>query len=136
MTTPHPHKDILIAIANGLSKEQIEVHHKNWEKNSWQPAKAGYDGWLYGSCHDWKVRIKQKTVMFNGIELPEPLKEMPAKYQTIYLADPANKSFYASYVCNDAALFIERWLKQGLLHANKENAIAWAKAMIPFQQNT
>lgn len=72
MTTPHPHphKDILIAIANGLPVSEVEVKHNTW--NYWEAFKENaYDIFQYP--YSWETRIKQKTVMFNGVELPEPV---------------------------------------------------------------
>lgn len=41
MTTPHPHKDILIAIANGFPIEQVESQHKTWKKTLGQKQNLG-----------------------------------------------------------------------------------------------
>lgn len=90
---------------------------------------------MFAEAAEWKVRIKQKTVMFNGIELPEPLIEEPEEGQVLYVPDTSSHYLYTVYWYKKADIF-ERKLKQGLLHSNKENAIAWAKAMIPFPQNT
>lgn len=131
MTQPHPHKDILIAIANGLDISEIEVMHSTWA--TWQPFKDYvYD--IFSYPNSWKTRIKQKTVMFNGFELPEPVTETPNKEQIIYTPHPGNPYNYEEFRWLNSD-YDKLALKKGLIHKNKENAIAWAIAMTPFPQN-
>ena len=129
----HPHAEIFIALANGTATlNDIEIHHQSWEDGKWNET-TGYVSWMIlHSAKDWQVRIKQKTVMFNGVELPEPLIEEPKEDTIVYVSDPIQNT---PLVIKYSSLCMSKlWLKQGLLHASNENAIAWAKAMIPFKQ--
>ena len=130
MTTPHPHKDILIAIANGLPVTEVEVKHSTW--NHWYNFEDyPYDIFKY-PC-SFEVRIKQKTVMFNGFDLPEPVKETPNEGQVLYVPRPESPDNYVKFNWFNSE-YDQLALKKGLIHATKENAIAWANAMTPFKK--
>lgn len=130
----HPHVEILIALANGyIAPDVVELRHTSWEKD-WAPLTAGYSQWIYVP-EEWQVRIKPKpkTIKFNGVELPEPLLRAPEQDSIVYVSDIMSKRLYLAFKYSNL-LTPQSWLKQGLLHSTKENAIAWAKAMIPFKQ--
>ena len=129
----HPHAEIFIALANGTATiNDIEIHHQSWKDGKWLHT-IGYVSWMsLHSAKEWQVRIKQKTIMFNGVELPEPLIEEPKEDMIVYIPDPIHN---APVVIKYSSLLTPKlWLKKGLLHASNENAIAWTKAMIPFKQ--
>lgn len=129
MTTPHPHKDILIAIANGLPVSDIEAKHSTW--NCWEPF-YDYPFDIFQYPHSWEVRIKVKTVMFNGVELPEPVKETPKNLETLYVPRPESPDNYVKFHWLNSD-YDKLALKKGLIHKTKEAAIAWADAMTPFK---
>lgn len=131
MTTPHPHKDILIAIANGLPLSEVEAKHSTW--NYWESFKENaYDIFQYP--HSWETRIKPKTVMFNGVELPEPVTETPNNGQVLYVSRPESPYNYGEFRWVNSN-YDEQVLKKGLIHTTRENAIAWAMAMTPVNEH-
>lgn len=77
---------------------------------------------------DLEYRRKPKTIMVNGFEVPEPLKEMPER-GNVWLVIPHSESFTDFHYAEDS-----RWkrvaLDRGLLHSTKEAAVAHAKAML------
>lgn len=127
--TPHPHKDILIAIANGLKTNEIEVKHYQWQE--WQNGRE-YSSWMSPTtAGNWQVRLVPKTMLFNGQQLPVPMETAPEKGAIVYLPDLAKKD-KSCWMVWDNTKWQEKLLDQGLVHSTKEAAIAWANAMIPF----
>ena len=129
MTQPHPHKDILIAIANGLKTDELEVKHYQWQE--WQNG-SEYSSWMSPSAADnWQVRLIPKTMLFNRQQLPMPMETAPEEGTVIYLADvfSGEKPLWTVWTNTNRQ---QNWLKYGLIHSTKEAAIKWAYAMIPF----
>lgn len=128
--TPHPHKDILIAIANGTSIEEVEVKHTTWP--IWQPSANYSVSWMDSRlASDWQVRIKPKTMLFNRQQLPVPMGTAPEKGAIVYVPDLATEDKCCWMVWGNTK-WQEKLLDQGLVHSTKEAAIEWANAMIPF----
>ena len=128
--TPHPHKDILIAIANGTSIEEIEVKHTTW--TIWQPSANYSVSWMDRKlASDWQVRIKPKTMLFNRQQLPMPMEATPEEGTIVYVPDldTEDKTCWMAW---GNTKWQEKMLAQGRVHSTKEAAIAWANAMIPF----
>ena len=69
------------------------------------------------------------TIIVNGIEVPEPVREALKKGQEHWVADgEARKFSFFSMWSGDA--FDQRRLKRGLIHLTEEAAVAHAKAML------
>lgn len=130
----HPHAEIFIALANRTATiNDIEIHHQSWQEDKWTKT-SGFISWMeLHSADQWQVRIKPKTIKFNGVELPEPLMKAPEEDSIVYVPEPLTSNLYVMHYYQQIGLF-DRLLKRGLLHSTKENAIAWAKAMIPLKQ--
>ena len=128
--TTHPHKDILIAIANGLKTDELEVKHHHWQE--WQNG-SNYSSWINtATAGIWQVRLIPKTMLFNGQQLPMPMKTAPEEGTVVYVPDPTvedNKTGWMTWVNTP---YQEMLLDMGLVHSTKEASIAWANAMIPF----
>ena len=77
-----------------------------------------------------QYRIKHKTTLLNGLEVPVPLESLDG-IEEFYLAVPTNKDFYVNYRVStmETTSSICGWLQRGLCHKTKEDAIAYAKAM-------
>ena len=127
--TPHPHKDILIAIANGLKNDEIEVKHYQWQE--WQNG-SDYSSWMNPTtAGNWQVRRIPKTMLFNRQQLPMPMETAPKEGTVIYMADVFDdENIFQTFWANTEGQ--QKWLKYGLIHSTKEAAIEWAYAMIPF----
>lgn len=87
-----------------------------------------YDG-------DIPLRIKPKVININGIEVPEPMREMPPEGTSVYWpgfgpdsGDTHTES--ADVGCYPAML--PYLLRKGLLHLTKEAATIHAKALLSF----
>ena len=129
MTQPHPHKDILIAIANGLKSDELEVKHQDWQE--WQNG-SDYSSWMSPStAGNWQVRRIPKTMLFNRQQLPMPMETTPEEGTIVYVPDLDTEDKNCWVVWRNTN-WQEKMLAQGLVHSTKEAAIKWANAMIPF----
>ena len=127
--TPHPHKDILIAIANGLKTDELEVKHHQWQE--WQNGND-YSSWMNpATAGSWQVRRIPKTMLSNRQQLPMPMETTPEEGTVVYVPEPALDQKYSFMVWRTKP-WQEKMLKKGLINSTKEAAIAWANAMIPF----
>ena len=127
--TPHPHKDILIAIANGLKNDEIEVKHNQWKE--WQNG-SDYSSWMNpATAGSWQVRLIPKTVLFYGQQLPMPMETTPEEGTIVYVPDLTTEDKSCWMVWGNTK-WQEKMLKKGLINGTKETAIEWANAMIPF----
>jgi len=76
-----------------------------------------------------KYRVKPKTILVNGFEVPEPMREAPddgAKY----FIPSINNDCFVGYHNFHGDRCDKRWLSRGLVHSTKSAAIAHAKAML------
>ena len=128
--TPHPHKDILIAIANGLSTSDVEVKHEQWI--NWQNGK-GYTTWMDSDhARHWQVRLIPKTILFNRQQLPVPMETAPKAGTVVYVVDPSMENKKECWMTWTNTPYQVMLLDRGLVHSTSEAAIEWANAMIPF----
>ena len=128
--TPHPHKDILIAIANGLKTDELEVKHQEWRE--WQNG-SDYSSWMNPStAGNWQVRLIPKTMLFNRQQLPMPMETTPEEGTMVYVTDPASGDQDACWMVWSNTSYQVVLLDKGLIHSTKEAAIKWTNAMIPF----
>ena len=128
--TPHPHKDILIAIANGLKTDELEVKHQEWQE--WQNG-SDYSSWMNPSAAgNWHVRLIPKTMLFNRQQLPMPMETTPEEGTMVYVTDPASGDQDACWMVWSNTSYQVVLLDKGLIHSTKEAAIKWTNAMIPF----
>ena len=128
--TPHPHKDILIAIANGLKTDELEVKHQDWQE--WQNG-SDYSSWMNPTAGcKWQVRLIPKTMLFNRQQLPIPMETAPDEGTMVYVTDPASGDQDACWMVWSNTSHQVILLDKGLIHSTKEAAIKWANAMIPF----
>lgn len=118
-------KEVLLALANETATEHdIEL---TWgTKVVWFTLEQSPE-YLFGDGAEF--RRKPKTIKVNGVDVPEPLKEMPAygtQYFTPYLFD--EDLYCALTSCND--VYDKRAFERGLMHLSRENAIAHSKAIL------
>ena len=126
---PHPHKDFLIAVANGLKTDELEVKHHQWLE--WKNG-GDYSSWMNPTAAgNWQVRLIPKTMLFNRQQLPIPMETTPEEGTIVYVPD-LDTDDKACWMVWSNTKWQERMLAQGRVHSTKEAAIKWANAMIPF----
>ena len=114
--TPHPQAELLRAIADGLLLERDTAFgNLEWEVCLPDTALA-----LIAQGRDGELRIKPKTILIGGIEVPEPIRNTPeleAPYWLVDLSGEATPSgTWDNLVCE------RRWLRRGLLQATERGA--------------
>ena len=125
--TPHPQAEILRAIADG---EDIEAFYdEEWYGVVPMTAlRYTYDG-------DIPLRIKPKTININGIEVPEPMREMPPEGTSVYWPGFGPDSGDTHTESADVGYYpamLPYLLRKGLLHLTEEAAAIHANALLSF----
>lgn len=125
--TPHPHAEMLIAIAEG---KQMQGHIA---KQTWMDVSPSRALELISSG-PWTAAIRIKpepsTITINGHEFPEPMRVAPeegAMYWVVNLSADANVAHCYYWDADDK--YGQR-LNNGLCQATKQGAIDCAKALL------
>ena len=127
---PHPHAEILRAIADGVPLSEFELTCHPNEKDVWDNMGNGtkWGSWIHNP-EEWLVRRKQRTHVVNGFTMPAPMDKEPTIGEQYYSLSMHSCDYYTSI--SWANYTIEKmWIKRGLCFATKEAAIANAKAML------
>ena len=125
--TPHPQADILRAIADG---EDIEAFYDG----GWHYVKP-VSAIKYLGGDMYPLRIKPKVININGIEVPEPMREMPPEGTSVYWPGFGPDSGDTHTESADVGYYpamLPYLLRKGLLHLTKEAAAIHAKALLSF----
>lgn len=127
---PHPHAESMLLYA----QDAMETD-KPWER--WQFKHQSEVNWRSdaGANFSWLVnydyRRKPRTILINGIEVPEPVREVLA----------SNQKFFYPCLDHEDLVQVDRWfcyeedqhkLEQGLIHLTEENARKHAFALLSF----
>ena len=81
------------------------------------------------------LRIKTDTININGIEVPEPMREMPPEGTSVYWPGFGSESDDTHTESADVGYYptmLPDLLRKGLLHLTKEAATIHAKALLSF----
>lgn len=119
--------ELVQAILDGKKVEFRMMSSDTWfELKEWKSVKLGE---LLDAV--WQYRLVQEMVTIGGVNFPKPVSEPLALGTKYWVAEPSylNHTMGDSYTwCADAddRLF----LKRGLIHLSKENAIEHSKALI------
>ena len=110
---------------------ETEEPWKRWEvtshRNEWV-ALCGHPYWREES----EYRRKPRTLTY-AVTMPEPLMEAPKVGEVYYVAAPYAECFCIEYEWPGCAA-ASRFLKRGMCFTTRADAIAAAKAMLPFKQ--
>lgn len=82
-----------------------------------------------------KYRVKPKTILVNGFEVPEPMREAPKNGNKYFTHSLMAKEFNCGATWENDGVDV-RMLERGLCHTTKEAAIAHAKAMLGIDPNS
>jgi hypothetical protein len=127
----HPHAWALREIADGAPISDYEVQHTKWIEQKcprWEDS-SDWCGWIIGNPEEWQVRRKQKAIMVNGFEVPEPVREALKKGVEYWIAFPSIPELAWDFQWA-GDIYDRHRLNHGLIHLTKEAAIAHAKAML------
>ena len=124
---PHPHAEILRAIADGVPLSEFEATSNG---RSWFNVKdAKMTDWFFSDPQQWQVRRKQRTHVVNGFTVPAPMDKESEEGARYYSATPDAIEFFNDRPW-DGGNYDKRVFSRGLCFATKEAAIANAKAML------
>ena len=84
-------------------------------------------------CYDYEYRIRPNTIRIGEYDVPEPMREMPARDTDYYIACITTSGLYgvATWVCD--AQDIE-WFNLGVVHSTKDAAVLHAKALLSLTE--
>ena len=122
-TTKHKHYDLIVAWAANPSQ-------KVWYKGSgddWRPVEIS-PSWRYE--YDWYIgdRPPKRKIMIGDAEIDAPEVENPSYNRNYFVPSPTKLEFYTEQCWGENASHTD--MQRGLVHLNKEAAIAHAKALI------
>lgn len=121
MKTPQQHAQEILPLVTAQANGEVIQMYVAGEWFDCKEPTAFVDG-----C---KYRVKPKTILVNGFEVSEPMREAPKDGQRYFLASPASRLYFTSSDWNDED-FDQRYMSRCLVHATKSAAIAHAKAML------
>ena len=119
---PHPHAEVLRAIADGVPLSEFEVKQTTDESGYWNELQFAS---IIKNPDLWEVRRKPQNIVVNGFKVPKPL-DWCGNLMSVYVPRPDNYRYFDSY--NESGC--KRVMQLGIAHATKEAAIAHAKAML------
>lgn len=121
MKTPQQHaQEILPLVTAQANGEVIQMYvHGKWSE-CMEPIA------FINGC---KYRVKPKTILVNGFEVPEPMREAPNDGVKYFFPNLSYNDYFWSYGWDNDDVDV-RMLERGLCHTTKEAAIAHAKAML------
>jgi hypothetical protein len=124
MKTEHKHAAVLRAIA-----DEQEVQWRNHESEDWRDVGPSV---VVNPISMWHLfwRIKPRTILINGLEVPEPMRVEPDVGTVCWLADMAGMEAGAFEWDGDEGDL--EWLNLGLVHATEEAAQIHADALLSF----
>lgn len=127
----HPHAESMLLYA----QDALETD-KPWER--WECNDGGTEWYGLTNNPVWSLSVdyrrKPKTILVNGIEVPEPVRTSLEKYEQYWIAAPSVKGFTLQVRwIEDNEDF--RLLHSGLIHLTKEAAVLHSKAMLKPSQN-
>lgn len=124
-------KEALIAHLQG---EKVECRGA---EARWLPLFPQFDNVSCGRIPEvggiWEFRLKPRTILVNGVEVPAPEKEAPPVDTEYFVPHCLDRDAYEAFYWAQDELDA-RLLDRGLVYLDQESAIARAKAMLITQE--
>lgn len=128
MMKPHPHAEVLRAIADGIPLDEFEIQLGGF--HLWLPLN-GYAGKLLNEPGMFAIHRRVRNINVNGFKVPEPCRVMPKVNTNYYCPSPHSPQFCLESVVTGNE-YDSVALERGLMHLTKEAAIAHCKALLGF----
>ena len=80
-------------------------------------------------CRDYEYRVKLKTIRIGEYDVPEPMREIPARGTTYYVVNtvaPESPEWY-TWVGDTSDI---GWFNRGILHSTRDAAVLHAEALL------
>lgn len=84
-------------------------------------------------CYDYEYRIRPNTIRIGEYDVPEPLREMPARGTTYYVADTVTPKSPREYAWAGDTADIG-WFNRGILHSTRDAAVFHAQALLSLTE--
>lgn len=127
----HPHADLMAKAAEIAKTDQYWQRH--FEEKFHSTDKWNQMSDVFFQTHR-EYRLKTRFIDINGHQVPEPVREIPATGDILYIADTTLKpsgELRLQWTDHDVDM---RLLNSGLLHTTKEAAEAHIAALLSFTQ--
>ncbi len=123
--------NMLRALADGKTLQACQVEPLDGLplNGTWFNIEELNNALLFLTSKNYCVRIKPDVIVVNGIEVPAPEREKLAISATYYVPSLAAEYLALAYEWCGAARD-QTNLDRGIIHANRDNAVAHAKAML------
>ncbi len=133
MSESHKHHALALRYAQDMS--ETSTPWERWEYlplsgiRVWQPHPPENPSWN----PNIEYRRKSVTLVINGTQVPEPMREVPAKETEYFVVDLTQPDGYSaqSWEGDD---FDYQWLQMGLCHATEEAVKIHADALLSFSR--
>ena len=125
---PHPHAEVLRAIADGVPLSDIECRAFDWEMDCWRVLSSTITAELISRPDVWYARRKPQYITVNGFKVPRPLS-VPEMGMDYFCPSIETPQMYESYTWAGDTVD-KRVLQRGVVHSTAEAATAHAKAML------
>lgn len=127
--TAHKHAALMLQYAQDAmetetpwTRWEVEISGNEWGSLPGNPIWSEYA----------EYRRKPRTLTYNTVTIPEPLREAPKDGNEYYVPCQLAPALWGSFEWYNGDLD-KLYLKRGLCFATKEDAIAAAKAMLPIK---
>jgi len=130
MRMKHKHAELMMAYAQDAM--ETDRPWERWEyfdkiSETWVAFARGNPVW-----HDDDLyRRKKRTISINGYDVPEPVTNVLPYESKYYVVDISYLGMYGESTWDDDEIDLHR-LNHGLIHLDKDAAIAHAKALTSF----
>ena len=84
-------------------------------------------------CCDYEYRVKPKTIRIGEYDVPEPMREIPARGTTYYVVDMVTPNSPRNYAWAGDTADIS-WFNHGILHSTRDAAVLHAKALLSLTE--
>lgn len=121
MKTPQQHAQEILPLVTAQANSEVIQMYVGDEWYDCMAPTAFVDG-----C---KYRIKPRTIIVNGFEVPAPMREAPNDGVKYFFPNLSYNDYFWSHEWENDRVDV-RVLERGLCHTTKEAAIAHAKAML------
>jgi len=127
--TPHPHAESMLLYAQDAMEND-----RPWER--WECSDNCYEEWGSLTTHPmWGLwlnyRRKPRTILINGIEVPEPVRKELVDGTTYWRVSLTNPDITMPEKWS-SCIYDTRHLERGLIHLTEENARKHAEALLSF----
>jgi len=120
----HKHAELMLQYAQDAAETETPWERWQFKWKEWEDCEF---------CPEWnnefEYRRKPRTININGIEVPEPMREVP-KDGTKYYMPMCDREVDCSVWQN--SMSDNRWLSWGVCHLTREAAELHAKALLSF----